>query len=103
MKSKNWKNLKELVEYPKEGILSKVLLKTGKIDITLFSMAKGAELSEHTSAKDGFILVLEGKGIFNLQGEKIVMKPNVSIFMKKNAVHSLKAKENLSFILSLFG
>jgi nitric oxide dioxygenase len=94
-------DLKRLVEYPKEGILSKDILKTGKVSMTLFCMGKGAELTEHTSTKEGIIVVLEGKGVFNMKGKKIVMKPNVSIFMKKNAAHSLRASSNLSFFLIL--
>lgn len=102
MKTKTWKNIKELIEYPKEGILSKILFKNNKLDATLFCMSKGSELSKHTSTKQAIIFVIEGEGLFNLEGEKIEMKPSVFISMKKNAVHSLKAKENLSFILSLF-
>lgn len=100
---KNWKNIKELIEYPKSGILSKELLKTAKNNITLFCMAKGTEISEHTSTKEGFIYILEGKGIFNLKGEKIPMKKGICIFMRRDARHSLKAEQNTSFILSLCG
>jgi len=91
-------NIKDLIEYPKNGIFSKELVK----NITLFCMAKGAELGEHTSTKEGFIYIIEGKGIFNLEGKKIKMLPGVFINMKRNAVHSLKAEKNTSFLLSLY-
>ena len=96
-----WKNLNNLIEYSNRGILSRELLKSNKINITLFCMAKGTEISEHTSTKEGFILVIEGKGVFNLEGKDIMMLPMVFISMKKNAVHSLKAEENTTFILLL--
>lgn len=95
------KNIKELIEYPKEGILSKELVKDEKQDVGLFCMAKGTEIGEHTSKKQGFVYVLEGKGVFTLEGENIKMTQGTFIFMKENAVHSLKAEENTSFILSL--
>ena len=95
------KNIKEMVEYPKEGILSKQIAKTKKQDVTLFCMAKDAELDEHTSTKQAFIYVVEGKGVFNLEGKEIKMLPGVIIFMKENAVHSLRAEENTAFIISL--
>ena len=95
------KDLKGMIEYPKEGILSKELLKTDKLDATLFCMSAGAEISEHTSTKQGFVYVIEGKGFFNLEGNNIVMKPGIFIFMKENAVHSLKVEENTSFVLTL--
>ncbi len=95
------KNIKELIEYPQEGILSKEIIKDEKQNITLFCMAKDTEIDEHTSTRTGFVYVVEGNGIFNLEGKDIKMLPGVFIYMKENAVHSLKAEENTSFILSL--
>lgn len=95
------RNIKELIEYPKEGVLSKDLVRTKKNNASLFCMAAGTEIGEHTSTKQGFIYVVEGKGIFSLEGRGIKMLPGVFIFMKENAVHSLKAEENTAFILSL--
>jgi|SRR3989344_638864 len=96
------KNIKQMIEYPKQGILSKEIAKTSKQDVTLFCMAKGTDMGEHTSTKQGFVYVLEGKGIFNLEGKEIEMKPGVFIFMNKNAKHSLSAQENTSFLLALY-
>jgi nitric oxide dioxygenase len=93
--------INELIEYPEKGVLSKVVVKNDKLNITLFCMAKGTEISEHTSTKQGFVYVIEGKGIFNLEGKDITMSSGVFIYMKENAVHSLKADENTSFILAL--
>lgn len=94
-------NLKYLIEYSKGGILSKEIIKTNKNNVTLFCMAKGAEISEHTSTKEGFVYVIEGNGIFSLEKKEIKMLPGVLIFIKKNIVHSLSAKDNTSFLLSL--
>jgi nitric oxide dioxygenase len=95
------KNIKELIEYPSEGILSKEILKNDKIDVTLFCMAAGTEIDDHTSTRSGFVSVVDGKGVFNLEGEDIEMVSGVFIPMAENAVHSLGAKENTSFILVL--
>ena len=94
-------NIRALIEYSRAGIVSKELAKTEKSNVTLFCMASGTELSEHTSTKEGFVFVLEGKGTFTLEGKTIPMAPGVFIFMKQNAVHALKAEENTSFLLSL--
>ncbi len=94
-------NLRELIAYSKGGILSKEIVRTKKSNVTLFCMAKGTELSEHTSTKEGFVYVLEGKGVFSLSGEDIAMLPGVFISVGKGAVHSLKAEDDMSFILSL--
>ncbi len=95
------KQINELIEYPEKGVLSKDIVKNNKLNITLFCMAKGTDISEHTSTKQGFVYVIEGDGIFNLEGKDIAMSPGVFIYMEENAVHSLKANENTSFILVL--
>lgn len=94
-------NIKNLIAYSEGGILSKVIVKSEKLDATLFSMAKNTEISEHTSTKQGFVYVVEGKGIFTLEGKQIEMSPGVFIQMQKNMVHSLKAIEDTSFLLVL--
>lgn len=95
------KNLKKIIEYPKTGIFSKVIYKNKTIDCTLFCLAAGAEISEHTSTKPGFVYIIEGHGTFKLAGRNIAMGAGVLIYMEKNLVHSLKVKRNTSFLLIL--
>ena len=95
------KNINKLIEYPKSGVLSKEILKNKKENITLFCMAKGTEIGEHTSTKKAFVQVIEGEGIFILRDKKIKMLPGIFISMNKNEVHSLKAIKNTSFMLYL--
>ena|SRR3989338_5278381 len=93
--------IRELINYSNKGILSKTIVKNDSLNVTLFSMAAGTEISEHTSTKSGFVYVVEGKGIFNLAGDDIQMAEGVFIYMGANSRHSLSAEENTSFILTL--
>lgn len=95
-------DFKKLIKYSEKGILSKELEIGEEINLTLFCMGKGTEISDHTSTKNGFIYVIEGKGIFNLKGKEIKMLPNVLISFKKKAIHSLKVEKDTSFLLFLF-
>lgn len=95
-------NLKSLIKYPKKGILSEEIFKDDKLEGSLFCMSQGSEMSEHTSTKKAIVHVLEGKGIFNLEGKDIEMKSGEIIIMKENARHSLKAQENTAFLLWLW-
>ena len=97
----NWDNVIKMVKYSKAGILSKELTKNSKQNLTLFCMAANTKMSEHTSTKGGFVFVLEGKGIFNLEGEDIPMAKGTLIYLRKNAKHSLKVEKNTAFLLSL--
>jgi len=97
------KDIEKLMEFPKEGIFSKVLAKTEVSNYTLMCLAEGSGISEHTSTREAAVTVLKGEGIFVLSGKKIKMKPGVFILMPKNAPHSLSATKNLAILLSLFG
>ncbi|MBC8494732.1 cupin domain-containing protein [archaeon] len=98
----SWKDIKKLINYSNDSILSKELVREEHLNVTLFCMAKGTKMSEHTSTKEGTIQVIEGKGTFRLEGEDIPMNAGVFIRMDKDASHSLKAEENTTFILSLW-
>ena len=94
-------NLREHIKYTKNAILSKDVLNNTSLNISLFCMGMGSSISEHTSTKKATVYVIEGKGVFNLEGKDIDMLPGVMIYMDENAAHSLSAEENTSFILTL--
>ncbi|WP_107669228.1 globin domain-containing protein [Cyanothece sp. BG0011] len=93
--------LQDLIEYPAQGINSKVLLKDNNSQYSLFCLAAGTEIDEHTSTRNAVITVIEGKGNLNLEGKEIALTPGVFIFMAANAPHAVQAQENLSFTLAL--
>ena len=97
------KDLQGLMEFPREGVFSKVLVKGDVSNHTLMCLAKGTDISEHTSTREAAVTVLKGKGVFVLNGKKIKMKQGVFIFMPKAAPHSLRADEDLAILLSLSG
>lgn len=96
-------HLYNLMEFPREGVFSKVIAKGEVSNHTLMCLAKNSEISEHTSTREAVITVLRGKGTFVLSGKTIDMEPGTFIFMPKNAPHSLSAQEDLAFLLSLSG
>jgi nitric oxide dioxygenase len=93
--------LQDLIEYPTSGIFSKVLLKDKNSQYSLFCLAAGTEIDEHSSTRNAVITVVEGRGNLNLEGKDIALAPGVFVFMKANAPHALQAEENLAFILTL--
>lgn len=93
--------LQDLIEYPTSGILSKVLLKDKNSQYSLFCLAAGTKIEEHTSTRNAVITVVEGKGYLTLEGKEIALAPGVFVFMPANAPHALQAQENLAFVLTL--
>lgn len=95
------KDLSGLMQFPKEGIFSTVLAKSGSYNHTLMCLSAGTDIETHTSAKAGGIFVIQGIGTFDLDGKKIEMNPGKYIFMEKDAPHSLSAETDLAMILFL--
>jgi len=93
--------LRDTIEYPPAGVLSKILVKDNNCQYSLFCLTAGTEISEHTSARNATVNVIEGKGLLTLEGKDIVLEPGVFVFMPARALHALKAEENLAFILTL--
>jgi quercetin dioxygenase-like cupin family protein len=92
-----------MMEFPREGVFSKVLVKSNISNHTLMCLAKGSDISEHTSTREAAVTFLKGKGTFILNGKKIRMEPGVFIFMPKNAPHSLSASEDLAIFFCFAG
>ncbi len=93
--------LQDLIEYPTHGINSKVLLKDNNSQYSLFCLAAGTNIDEHTSTCNAVITVIEGSGNLNLEGKDIALTPGVFVFIAANAPHAVQAKENLAFTLAL--
>ncbi len=93
--------LSEKIEYPQQGVFSKVLLKDACCQYTLLCLAAGTNISEHSSPRNATVHVIEGRGLLTLQGQEIALEPGGFIFMPANAPHALKAEENLAFVLTL--
>lgn len=93
--------LKDKIEYAETGIVSKVLLKVPYCQYTLFCLAAGTDIAEHTSTRNAVVQVIEGQGTLTLEGQDINLEPGVFVFMPANAPHALKADTNLAFLLTL--
>jgi quercetin dioxygenase-like cupin family protein len=93
--------LQDQIEYPEAGILSKVLLKDNSCQYTLFCLAAGTEISEHTATRNATVQVLAGKGQLTLEGQVISLQPGTFVVMPAHAPHAINAGEKLAFLLVL--
>jgi len=97
-----FKNLEGMIEFAKDGIVSKVVAEVEGNEISLFCMAAGQQLSTHSASFPAVIHVLQGKGMVVLGKEAYEANPNSWFSLPKNLPHSVKATENLVFLLTLF-
>lgn len=96
------KNLEDIIEFAKDGIVSKVVAEVAGNEISLFCMASGQQLSTHSASFPAVIHVLQGKGEIILGKETYEANSNSWFCLPKNLPHAVKATENLVFLLTLF-
>ncbi len=94
--------LGSLIEFAKDGIVSKTFLERPEVKMVLFCMSKGQMLSEHTSSMPAAIHTLRGNAIIKLGEEDHEASPGTWIYMPANTVHAITAEDDLVFLLTLF-
>lgn len=90
------------VETPKEGILSRPILKNETMQVTLFGLAAGAEMTEHTTSMEAIVHFLSGEASITLGGEARTAGPGTWFRMEPRLPHSIVAdKGPVTFLLIL--
>ena len=92
-------NLKEEVAYQDGQIVSKTLAQNDAVSVTLFSFAKGEEISTHASGGDAFVTCLDGVGEVTIVGEKFQLTEGQSIVMPAGHPHAVYGKEQFKMLL----
>jgi quercetin dioxygenase-like cupin family protein len=93
--------LEDHLNFPDSGVLNTVIWKDATCQYSLFCLAAGTEISEHTSTRNATVHVIAGSGTLTLAGQPIALEPGVFIVMAANAPHALEATANLAFLLTL--
>ena len=100
--SKTPEDISSEIKYQEGAIISKVILKSDELNITLFAVAKGQEFSKHTTTSKAIVHIVEGTGEFMLDEKWHNFQENDYFFMEENLVHAIKAKSDFKFLLYLF-
>lgn len=93
--------LEETLSFRPGSILSQVLSGDEKHETTLFCMAAGTAISEHTSARHAQVMVIRGRGTFHLPEKEVALVPGTLICLPPGTTHSLAAAEDTAFLLFL--
>lgn len=91
--------LKDLVPYLEGQVISKTLVQNQALSVTLFSFAKGEEISSHRSGGDALVVCLDGVGEITIDQEKHVLHEGESIVMPAGHPHALVGIEPFKMLL----
>ena len=89
------------LEIPKDGILSRILLKNEHVNVTIFGFDAGQELSEHTAATPAIVQIMRGEADLTIGSDKQDGGPGTWIYMPARMPHSIAAKTPVVMLLVL--
>lgn len=92
-------SITDLLDYQDGSVVSKVLIKKGTGNVTLFAFDKDQGLSEHTTPYDALVQVIDGKADIVLDGKSNIISAGEIIIMPANVPHALKAIEKFKMML----
>ncbi len=87
------------IEPPEKGILSDVLHKDEKVNITLFGFAAGQELSAHSAPTPAILYFLEGEAEVQLGDDTVNARAGSFVFMPPMLSHGISAKTPVKMLL----
>ncbi|MEE9571898.1 MAG: cupin domain-containing protein [Candidatus Neomarinimicrobiota bacterium] len=99
MKLNEPKLISSLIEYQKDSVVSKTLIKKEKGTITIFAFDKGQGLSEHTAPFDALVQVIDGVVEVIISGKSHITKAGEMIILPAGRPHAIKAEEQFKMML----
>lgn len=93
--------LSGLVNYQEGSVVSRVILKRDKGNVTVFAFDEGQGLSEHTSPFDALVQVIEGDAEVTVASNLIAVKPGQVILLPAEKPHAVKAITRFKMALTM--
>ena len=91
--------LREQISYQEGQVVSKTLTQNKAVSITLFSFAKGEEISTHESVGDAFVTCLDGIRKITIDGVEYLLHEGESIVMPAGHPHAVYGQEAFKMLL----
>jgi len=94
-------SLTEKVSYAEGSVVSKIIIRNERGNLTLFAFDKGEFLSEHTAPFDAIVQIVDGKGEVVIDGQAFELNTGESIIMPANVRHAVNATERFKMLLTM--
>ncbi len=85
------------------AVVSKVVHRDERLNVTVFGFAAGEELTEHQAARAAIVQVLQGRLRFTVDGQELDAGPGFWLHMAPRTPHALVATEPTIMLLTLVG
>jgi quercetin dioxygenase-like cupin family protein len=91
--------LAKVLDYQPGSIVSRVILKSGGGNVTVFAFDAGEGLSEHTTPFDALVTILDGTGTVTIAGNEQTLTAGQSILFPADVPHAVRADERFKMLL----
>ena len=93
--------LTDLANYQNGSVVSRILIRRDKGNVTLFAFDEGQELSEHTAPFDALVHVLEGRVEIRIAGQPFSLSTGDVILKPANQPHAVRAVSRFKMLLTM--
>lgn len=94
-------SLTDKITYAEGSVVSKIIIRNERGNLTLFAFDKGEFLSEHTAPFDAILQVLDGRGEVIIDGKSFDLHVGECIIMPANVRHAVIATEKFKMLLTM--
>jgi len=94
-------NLANDVNYSKDAVVSKTIIKKPTGTVTLFAFDEGQGLSPHVAPFDALVQILDGECSFSIEETKHQMILGDCIILPADKIHAVEATKPFKMLLTM--
>lgn len=93
--------LADLVTYAEGSVVSRAIVQEKAATLTLFAFDAGQALSEHTTAFDGYVEVLDGEVDLVIGGKALTAHTGDVVLLPAGVPHAVNATRRFKMLLTM--
>ncbi len=93
--------LAEDIEYSKDAVVSRTIIKKPTGTVTLFAFDAGQGLSPHVAPFDALVQILDGECSFSIEENKNRMGPGDCIILPAGKMHAVESLTPFKMLLTM--
>lgn len=93
--------LDDLLAYQEGAIVSRTLVDSEAVTLTIFAVDEGQTISEHTAPHEALLQVLDGTATVSIENETYEVQAGQGIVFPPDLPHALAADERFKMLLTM--
>jgi quercetin dioxygenase-like cupin family protein len=89
------------IDYSKDAVVSKTIIKKNAGTVTLFAFDEGQGLSPHVAPFDALVQILDGQCSFSIEETRFPMAKNDCIILPAGKIHAVEAVKPFKMLLTM--